>query len=98
MTVQTAPERLGSLDWKELRSSLDQAGYAVTPAVLSAAECETLAGLYDEDQHWRLRVDMARHRFGSGEYKYFARPLPDLVSELRAAFYPPAGRGGECLE
>jgi uncharacterized protein len=89
MTAQTAPARLDGLDWQELRSSLDRAGYAVTPPMLSAAECAELAALYDEDQHWRSRVDMARHRFGSGEYKYFTRPLPDLVSQLRAAFYPP---------
>jgi uncharacterized protein len=91
-TARTAPDRLAAIDWEELGSSLDQAGYAVTPAVLSAAECEALAALYDEDQHWRSRVDMSRHRFGSGEYKYFTRPLPDLVSELRAAFYPPLAR------
>ena len=88
MTAQTAPGRLAGLDWQGLRSSLDQAGYAVTPAVLSPAECEELAALYTEERHWRSRVDMARHRFGSGEYKYFTRPLPDLVSELRTAFYP----------
>jgi hypothetical protein len=32
---------------------------------------------------------MDRHRFGEGEYRYFARPLPDLVEALREAFYPP---------
>ena len=31
---------------------------------------------------------MDRHGFGSGEYKYFAYPLPGLVAALRAAFYP----------
>jgi hypothetical protein len=31
---------------------------------------------------------MARHRFGQGEYRYFAHPLPDVVAELRAAFWP----------
>jgi hypothetical protein len=32
---------------------------------------------------------MARHRFGEGEYKYLAHPLPEIVEELRAALYPP---------
>ena len=31
---------------------------------------------------------MARYRFGLGEYKYFAEPLPPLVAALRAEAYP----------
>jgi hypothetical protein len=31
---------------------------------------------------------MARHRFGSGRYRYFDSPLPEVVAALRAAFYP----------
>jgi hypothetical protein len=31
---------------------------------------------------------MARHRYGDGQYRYFARPLPELVADLRAAFWP----------
>ena len=30
---------------------------------------------------------MARHRFGLGEYKYFAYPLPDVVAGLRESMY-----------
>jgi hypothetical protein len=31
---------------------------------------------------------MARHGFGSGEYKYFAAPLPKTIGALREALYP----------
>jgi hypothetical protein len=30
---------------------------------------------------------MARHRFGDGRYRYFDRPLPPAISELRGDFY-----------
>jgi hypothetical protein len=44
---------------------------------------------------------MARHGFGNGEYKYFARPLPVLVMTLREALYerlaPIANSWSECL-
>ena len=30
---------------------------------------------------------MARYRFGDGRYRYFDRPLPDAIGELRGAFY-----------
>jgi uncharacterized protein len=77
------------LDWQSLTASLDRSGYAVTPPVLSAAECRQVVALYDDPSRWRSRVDMARHRFGSGEYQYFANPLPEPVVRLREAFYGP---------
>jgi len=44
---------------------------------------------------------MARHRFGRGEYKYFAYPLPALVHTLRPALYarlaPVANRWNEAM-
>ena len=32
---------------------------------------------------------MARYKFGEGDYKYFAAPLPPLVQALRIHAYPP---------
>ncbi|MDQ4092415.1 MAG: 2OG-Fe(II) oxygenase [Actinomycetota bacterium] len=77
-----------SWDWPQLCESLDRHGYAVTPPVLAAAQCNRLVGLYDQPEHWRTRVDMARHRFGSGQYQYFDHPLPDVVDGLRRELYP----------
>jgi hypothetical protein len=69
--------------------------------VLEPAQCRWLAALYTDDGIFRSRVVMGRHGFGRGEYKYFAYPLPDLVRELRAAFYvhlaPIANRWNEVL-
>jgi hypothetical protein len=45
--------------------------------------------MYADDAWFRSRVDMARYRFGDGEYKYFADPLPELVASVRREAYPP---------
>src|SRR5919109_10743 len=81
--------RLADLDWSAIERSLWDFGYARTPAVLSPEECAELTAMYGDDARFRSRVDMARLRFGVGEYKYFAAPLPPLVQALRHAAYPP---------
>ena len=83
----TIASRLADLPWPDLERALDEDGHALTPPVLSARECDELTGLYDDDRRFRSRVDMARHRFGLGDYKYFRRPLPALVQELRVHAY-----------
>jgi len=82
-------ERLARLDWAAIGASLDDCGHARTPALLTGAECADLRALYAADARFRSRVDMARYRFGVGEYKYFADPLPAAVRELREHAYPP---------
>ena len=69
-------------------AQLDARGYAVSKPLLDARGCARLAQLYDEAGIFRSRVVMARHGFGSGEYKYFAYPLPEIVAELRTTLYP----------
>ena len=69
-----------------LRAGLDEGGYGIIPGLLARGECEGLAAGYVSDQ-FRSTVVMARHGFGSGEYKYYSYPLPSLVAEVRAALY-----------
>ena len=80
--------RLAGLDWAALEAQLDERGYARTPPLLTDEECSALVGLYGEDRRFRSRVDMARYRFGVGEYQYFAAPLPGPVAALRTHAYP----------
>jgi uncharacterized protein len=80
--------RLAALDWEGIRASLDADGCAIIGPALSVTECETLAATYPDEARFRSRIVMARHGFGRGEYKYFAHPLPDLVTQLRTTLYP----------
>jgi hypothetical protein len=80
--------RIDGLDWREAEASLARFGYARSRhALLEPAECRALSALYADDRLFRSRIDMARHRFGEGEYKYFARPLPPIVAALREGLY-----------
>ena len=80
-------ERVDELDWDGLGAQLDEQGHAVTTPLLTAEECEELAGLFDGGR-FRSTIDMARHRFGDGRYRYFDHPLPELIAALRTSFYP----------
>jgi hypothetical protein len=80
------PARVDALPWDALRAQLDLRGYAVTAPLLTAAECGDLADLFDGGR-FRSTIDMARHRFGDGRYRYFDHPLPVPIAALRGAFY-----------
>ena len=82
--IPSIAARIASIDTARLATSLDEHGYATSPALLSAGECRALAALYDDEAAFRSRVVMQRHGFGRGEYKYLRYPLPALVEELRA--------------
>ncbi len=86
---KTVADRIAALDWPGIAAALDARGSATTGPILTPKECTALAALYPEDAPFRSRVVMARHGFGSGEYKYFASPLPETLRGLREALYPP---------
>lgn len=81
-------ERVANLDWDSLQQSLDMHGYAKIPSLLNKPECKEIIATYEVQDHFRSTIDMARYRFGIGEYKYYNAPLPDLLQQLREGFYP----------
>jgi hypothetical protein len=93
-------DRVHELDWPALGAELDERGFAVTERVYTSEECGRLADLFD-GEGFRSTIDMARHRFGDGRYRYFAHPLPDDIQQARTAFYdhlaPIANAWGERL-
>jgi uncharacterized protein len=88
MTLDTLTEHVDALDWKAVAADLDDFGCATAGEVLNASECRRLTRLYDDDKRFRATIDMARYRFGQGQYRYFASPLPETIATLRAAFWP----------
>jgi len=89
--MSAGPEaRVGRLDWEALARALDDDGVAVTPPLLSRVACRRLRERFDDERTaFRSTIDMSRHNYGSGMYRYFDYPLPPEVQALREAFYPP---------
>ncbi len=70
-----------------IEGALAEQGWARWEALLGGSECDALQALFERDDRFRSTIDMQRHRFGAGRYRYFGEPLPRLVRELRSALY-----------
>ena len=81
-------ERASSTDWDSMRADLDAYGCGLTGPLLTPEEAAQIAALYDDDSRFRSTINMGRHRFGEGEYRYFAEPFPEAVTGLKRALYP----------
>ncbi len=79
---------LKNIDLQKLADNLNENGYAVLPKIFSDEICDKLAATYDNASNFRSVINMKRYQFGSGEYKYFKYPLPDIIEELRHEIYP----------
>jgi uncharacterized protein len=86
--MTTWAERVAAADWPAIADELDRYGGALTPQLLTPAEARGIADLYDDAGRFRSTIDMARHRFGEGQYRYFDRPYPEPVERLKQALYP----------
>lgn len=71
-----------------LAKSLDAEGWAILPRFLSLDQCRDLQSTWEMRTLFRSEVNMARHGFGRGVYRYFADPLPTPVATLRAGLFP----------
>jgi uncharacterized protein len=86
--VSTWRDRVAAVDWEHVRSELDEYGCGLTGQLLTADEAAGIAALYTDGSRFRSTIDMARYRFGAGQYRYFREPFPEAVTELREALYP----------
>jgi hypothetical protein len=85
-TDRTA-KRIGAYDWDAVRRTLDADGWARLPALVPAAECRRLRRIYTVDPQFRSTINMERHGYGRGQYRYLRYPLPELVQSLRQHLY-----------
>jgi hypothetical protein len=80
--------RAADLDWERVVAELDSTGVSPLGSLLEPVECDQIRDGFYDDSRYRSTVDMTRHRYGSGVYRYFAAPLPRLVDDLRHALWP----------
>lgn len=85
--TESVQDQIARYDWVEIASSLDRQGWALLPGLLEPPQCGSVAALYANEIGFRSQINMARHGFGRGAYRYFAYPLPPLVADLRARLY-----------
>jgi hypothetical protein len=87
--TQAIDRRIARWDFAALEEQLENRGHALPGRLLAARECGALSRLFDDDARFRSTIEMEPKRYGRGRYRYFAHPLPPLVSHLRRALYPP---------
>ena len=79
--------RIGNIANTELAADLNTFGCSTVRGLLSPEQCKEIARAYPESGPFRSHIHMARHGFGKGEYKYFAYPLPSMVTTLRQKLF-----------
>ena len=80
--------RVDAADWDAVTADMNDVGGALLPRLLTPTECAAVLDLYSDDSLFRATIDMTRHRYGQGEYRYFDRPYPHPIEELKQALYP----------
>ncbi|SDU85339.1 2OG-Fe(II) oxygenase [Jiangella alkaliphila] len=86
--MNTWADRVDDGDWAAITQEFDEYGGALLPQLLTADETAELRAVYGHDALFRSTIDMGRHRFGQGEYRYFRAPYPEPIERLKQALYP----------
>jgi uncharacterized protein len=81
-------QRVEAADWDTVAAEINEVGGALLPELMTAAECAVVRDLYPDDSLFRRTIDMSRHRYGQGEYRYFKEPYPQPIEALKHALYP----------
>jgi hypothetical protein len=87
-TTTVWQRRVDTADWDAVTTELNDLGGALLPQLVTKAEAAQLRRLYTDDHRFRATIEMSRYRFGEGEYRYFERPYPSPINELKHALYP----------
>jgi uncharacterized protein len=80
--------RVAAANWPAIAEEIDAYGCALLPQLMTPSEAAALVALYDQADRFRSTINMKRHQFGEGEYRYFKAPFPEPVEDLRQALYP----------
>jgi hypothetical protein len=79
--------RIDQQEWSQVDGALEEWGYARLPRLLGADECRAFVQGFDDDARFRSTIEMGRHAYGEGRYRYFAYPLPGALEALRNRLY-----------
>ncbi|MDP5228605.1 MULTISPECIES: 2OG-Fe(II) oxygenase [Arthrobacter] len=81
-------DRVASADWTAVTDEVNEYGGALLPQLLTSEETVEFRQMYGNDELFRSTINMGRHRFGEGEYRYFNAPYPEAIERLKQALYP----------
>lgn len=80
--------RVESADWSAVADEINEYGGALLPQLQTPDETVAFRELYASDELFRSTINMGRHRFGEGQYRYFHAPYPEPIERLKQALYP----------
>ena len=89
-TTRTDPWRcrVDAGDWPAITAEINEFGGALLPQLLTPREAAQVRELYERPDYFRSTINMARYRFGEGQYRYFTTPYPEPIERLKQALYP----------